>query len=83
MKTQVEQAKSFNALSSLTNLEMQKYYQNGPKFNGAYSINNLEKRLVLFVICSKCKIEDQKIFKEEDSIETLKILGLIEKISLL
>ena len=83
MKTQVEQAKSFNALSSLTNLEMQKYYQNGPKFNGAYSINNLEKRLVLSVICSKCKIEDQKIFKKEDSIETLKILGLIEKISLL
>ena len=62
---------------------MQKYYQNGPKFNGAYSIKNLEKRLVLFVISSKCKIEDQKIFNEEDSIETLKILGLIEKISLL
>ena len=27
----------------------------------------LEKTLVLFVICSKCKIEDEKIFKEEES----------------
>ena len=36
--------------------------------------------LVPSVICSKCKKEDEKIFKEEDSIETLKILGLIENI---
>ena len=27
----------------LTNLEIQKYYQNGPKFNGVYSRNNLPK----------------------------------------
>ena len=27
----------------LTNLEIQKYYQNKPKFNGAYSRNNLTK----------------------------------------
>ena len=25
----------------LTNFEIQKYYQNEPKFNGVYSINNL------------------------------------------
>ena len=28
----------------LTNFEMQKYYQNEPKFNGAYSRNNLSKK---------------------------------------
>ena len=27
----------------LTNLEVQKYYQNKPEFNGAYSRNNLPK----------------------------------------
>ena len=40
----------------------------------------LEKILVLSIICSKCKNEDEQIFKEEDSIEILKILGLIENI---
>ena len=40
----------------------------------------LEKTLVLSIICSKCKIEDEKLFKEEESIELLKILGLIENI---
>ena len=28
---------------SLTNSEIQKYYQNKPKFNGVYSRNNLPK----------------------------------------
>ena len=27
----------------LTNFEIQKYYQNKPKFNGVYSRNNLSK----------------------------------------
>ena len=40
----------------------------------------LEKTLVLSIICSKCKNEDEKIFKEEESIEILKILGLTEDI---
>ena len=40
----------------------------------------LEKTLVLSIICSKCKNEDEKIFTEEDSIEILKILALIENI---
>ena len=40
----------------------------------------LEKTLLLTIICSKCKNEDEKIFKEEDSVEVLKILGLIENI---
>ena len=35
-----------------------------------------------YISYSKCKIEDEKILKEEESIEILKILGLIENISL-
>ena len=38
----------------------------------------LEKTLVLSIICTKCKNEDEKYFKEEESIEMLKILGVIE-----
>ena len=33
----------FNAASSLANFEIQKYYQNEPKFNGVYSRDNLTK----------------------------------------
>ena len=40
----------------------------------------LEKTLFLSIICGKCKSEDEKLFKEEESIEVLKILGLIENI---
>ena len=39
----------------------------------------LEKTLVLSIIRRKCQNEDEKIF-QEDSIEILKILGLIENI---
>ena len=39
-----------------------------------------EKTLFLSFICSKCKNEDEKIFKEEESIEMLKILGLSKNI---
>ena len=39
-----------------------------------------EKALALSIICSKCKNEDEKIFKEEESIEILKIFGLIHNI---
>ena len=34
--------------------------------------------LVISVIWSKCKNEVEKIFKEEESIEILKIIGLIK-----
>ena len=35
-------------------------------------------RILLFSsICKKCRSEDEKIFKEEESIEILKIIGLI------
>ena len=40
----------------------------------------LGKTLVLSIICSKCKNEDEKIFKEENSTDILKSLGLIENI---
>ena len=37
----------------------------------------LEKTLVLMIICSKCKNEDEKIYQEEESIEILKTVDLI------
>ena len=40
----------------------------------------LEKALFLSIICSKCKNEGEKVFKEEESIEILKILGLLNNI---
>ena len=46
------------------------------------NIKNLKnvKTLVLSIICSKYKYEDEKISKEEESIEILNILGLINNI---
>ena len=38
----------------------------------------LENTLALSVICSNWKNKDEKIFKVEQSIEILKIIGLIE-----
>ena len=35
----------------------------------------LKKTLVLYIVCSKWKNEDEKIFKEEESIKISKILG--------
>ena len=40
----------------------------------------LKKTLVLSIACSKCENESKKIFKEEESIEISKILGLINNI---
>ena len=39
-----------------------------------------EKTLVLSIICSKCKRDDENMFKEEESIEILKIVGLVKSI---
>ena len=33
--------------------------------------------MVLSILCNKCGSEEDKILKEQESIETLKILGLI------
>ena len=35
----------FNTTSSLTNFEIQKYYQNKPRFNGGFSRDNLPKNI--------------------------------------
>ena len=43
----------------------------------------LGKTLVLSNICSMFKNENEKLFKEEESIETSKILRLIESLWLL
>ena len=40
-KEQLEQDRIFNVPHPLTNFEIQKYYQNGRKFNGLYSRKNL------------------------------------------
>ena len=40
----------------------------------------LEKTLAPSITCSKCKNEEEKIFKEEESIEILKILSSMENI---
>ena len=50
------------------------------KFEKAKISYLLEKTLVLSIICSECKNKDEKLFKEEESIEVLQILGLIENI---
>ena len=50
------------------------------KFKNSEISYILEKTLVFSIICSKCKNENEKIFKEEKSIEIIKILGLIENI---
>ena len=52
------------------------------KFKNSKTSYIFEKKIVFSIICSKCGNEDEKIFKEE-SIEILKILGLIENIHLL
>ena len=38
------------------------------------------KTLILSTICNKCGSENEKLFKEEESIEILKVLGLIKNI---
>ena len=51
------------------------------KFEKPKISNLLEKILVFAIICSKCKNEDEKIFKEEEeSTEILKIPNLINDI---
>ena len=40
----------------------------------------LKKKLVISIICSKYGSKDEKVFKEEKSIEILKIYDLINNI---
>ena len=50
------------------------------KFEKPKVLYILEKTLVLSIIRSKCKNEDEKIFKDEESIKILNILCLIENV---
>ena len=50
------------------------------KFEKPKTSHLLEKTLALCIICCKCKNEDQQLFKEEEWIEILKLLGLINNI---
>ena len=61
------------------------------EYTNLFSPNDYEKNdkimvkyfsilLVLSIVCSKCKNEDEKVFKEEESIAILKILSLINNI---
>ena len=43
-----------------------------------HTFSKKKKTLVLCIICSKYKNENEKIFREKESIEILKIIGLIE-----
>ena len=49
-------------------------------FNKAKISHIFKKTLSLSIVYSKCGNQYEKIFKEEESIETLKILGLINNI---
>ena len=50
---------------------------NYTKFEKPKISHLLERTLVFSIICSRCKNEDETLFKEEESIEILKILGLL------
>ena len=48
--------------------------ENSKTLKMSYIFNN---NLVLSITCGKCSNNDDKIFKQEESIEILRILGLI------
>ena len=48
--------------------------------NLKYHTIPLRKIIISFYYFSKCKYEDEKLFKEKESVEVLNILGLIENI---
>ena len=50
------------------------------KFNNPKISYIFEKTWAHSIIYSKCENEDENIFKEKESIEILKILGLIKNI---
>ena len=62
---------------------MLKYFQWLKRWKKKYIalfVISIEKTLVLSITCSKCKNEVEKLYKEKESIEVVKILGLIENI---
>ena len=53
-----------------------KYY----KFKKPKISHIFKNTLILSIVCSKCENKDEKIYKEQDSIETLEIVGIIKNI---
>ena len=53
------------------------------KFKNPKILYIFEETLFLSIICSKCGNDNEKIFIEEESIEILKMFGLIKNIQLL
>ena len=47
------------------------------KFKNLNTSCIFDKTLVYFIICDKCRSNDENIFEEKESIDILKILGLI------
>ena len=45
------------------------------KFKNTETSHLFYKTLVIFIICSKCGSKRKKVFKKEESIEILKIIG--------
>ena len=50
------------------------------KFKNSRTTYIFEEILVLSIICSACDNEDEKIFKEEESIKVLRTLGLVKNV---
>ena len=50
------------------------------KFKNSKTSYIFEEKLVFSIICSACDIEDEKIFKEEESIKVLRTLGFIKNV---
>ena len=62
--------KKFNALFAIS---IENLYKNKYKKNKSIKISHLlQKTLVLSIICSKCENEDEKLFKEDESVEIFK-----------
>ena len=64
----------FNDLKDLHEKSMIYYLQQVQKIQYSRKSYIFEKTLVLSIICSKCNNKDENIFKEEESIEIVKIL---------
>ena len=54
----------------LTNFEIQKYYQNEPRFNGVYSRDNLPER-------SSTEIKDGAYIINLDEYSDMELIGLL------
>ena len=56
------------------------HIQNLKKLKYMFNNYTFKKKLNLCIVYSKCSHKDEKIFKEEESIVILKILGLISNL---